>query len=267
MPSAYADWGADWPCMLATCWAQTTSWSPTIPARGMNQDTQAILDTGSVVTLLRPDLAGGREGKPMEVACVHGDIRTYEGCHVVVRTPLWVFTARAGIVPHLPVPLQIWRDCPIFNRLWDPTRELRDRTFPPGDEESSAGVRGHTAPVFPQGIDGNGPGVRGGRTLPTRIAGTPSRHPGHPHSVRVTRPPGRPGELPPHRVFRFPSGEGGRLGPTRTVRQRPAPGRGPETRLEPCGGPRRSNLGLSESHSHFSTRGGLLYEWWKERRE
>ena len=131
MPSAYADWGADRPCMLATCWAQTTSRSPTIPARVMNQDTQAIVDTGSVVTLLRPDLAGGREGKPIEVACVHGDIRSYKTCHVVVRTPQGVFTARAGIVPHLPVPLLIGRDCPIFNRLWDPTRELRDRREPP----------------------------------------------------------------------------------------------------------------------------------------
>ena len=73
MPSAYADRGTGRPCMLATCWAQTKSGSPTIPARVMNQDTQALLDTGSVVTLLRPDLAGGREGKPMEVACVHGD--------------------------------------------------------------------------------------------------------------------------------------------------------------------------------------------------
>ncbi|KAK0145660.1 hypothetical protein N1851_015441 [Merluccius polli] len=50
-------------------------------------DTQALLDTGSVVTLLCPKLAGGRQGEPIEVACVHGDTRTYETCHVVVRTP------------------------------------------------------------------------------------------------------------------------------------------------------------------------------------
>ena len=86
----------------------------------MNKETQAILDTGSVVTLLRPGLAEGREGPPMEVTCVHGDTRTYETCHVVVRTPQGVFTARAGIVPHLPVPLLIGRDCPIFCRFWDP---------------------------------------------------------------------------------------------------------------------------------------------------
>ncbi|XP_059917509.1 uncharacterized protein LOC132464879 [Gadus macrocephalus] len=113
--------------MLATCWAQGTSGSPTIPARVMNRDTQALLDTGSVVTLLRPDLAGGKAGEPMEVACVHGDTRTYPTCHVVVRTTHGVFTIRAGIVPHLPVPLVIGRDCPIFRRFWAPALESRGR--------------------------------------------------------------------------------------------------------------------------------------------
>ena len=59
MPSAYVDEGTCRPCLLATCWAQGAPGSPTIPARVMNRDTQALLDTGSVVTLLRPDLAGG----------------------------------------------------------------------------------------------------------------------------------------------------------------------------------------------------------------
>ena len=131
MPSAYADEGTRRPCMLATCWAQGMSGTPTIPARVMNRDTQALLDTGSVVTLLRPDLAGGKEGGPMEVACVHGDTRTYGTCHVVVRTPYGVFTARAGIVPQLPVPLLIGRDCPIFHRLWNPERGSRPRREPP----------------------------------------------------------------------------------------------------------------------------------------
>ena len=131
MPSAYADGDTHRPCMLATCWAQGLAGSPTVPARVMTQDTQALLDTGSAVTLLRPELAGGKGGEPMEVACVHGDTRTYGSCHVVIRTPYGVFTARAGIVPHLPVPLLIGRDCPIFRRLWDPERENRVRRGPP----------------------------------------------------------------------------------------------------------------------------------------
>ena len=85
------------------------------------------LDTGSVVTLLRPDLAGGMEGGPMEVVCINGDTRIYGTCHVVVRTPY----TRAGIVPQLPVPLLIGRDCPIFHRLWNPERGSWARREPP----------------------------------------------------------------------------------------------------------------------------------------
>ena len=132
--SAYADEGRGRPCMLATCWAQGVSGTPTLPARVMNRDTQVLLDTGSVVTLLHPELAGGKKGQPLEVACVHGGTRTYGTCHVVIRTPHGVFTTRAGIVPHLPVPLLIGRDCPIFHKLWNPERatQARREPFPRG---------------------------------------------------------------------------------------------------------------------------------------
>ena len=116
--------------MLATCWAQGGSGTLTLPVRVMNQDTQALLDTGSVVTLHRPELVGGKKGEPLEVPCVHGDTRTYRMCHVVIRTPQGVFTVRAGMVPHLPVPLLIRRDCRIFHRLWNPERETRARREP-----------------------------------------------------------------------------------------------------------------------------------------
>ena len=110
-----------------------------------NQDTQALLDTGSVVTLLRPDLAWGRRGEPIKVACVHGDTRTYETCNAVVRTPRGMYTARAGIVPHLPVPLLIGRDCPIFSRLWylelcyDPCGASHNDAVVPADPPAGLG--------------------------------------------------------------------------------------------------------------------------------
>ena len=130
MPSAFADGGRSGSCLLATCWAHQKPGAPTLPVWIGNKDTEARLDTGSVVTLLRPDLEGGWRGEPIEVACVHGDTRTYETCHVVVRTPRGVYVTWAGIVPHLPVPLLIGRDCPIFHRLWnrvpDPCRTSHD---------------------------------------------------------------------------------------------------------------------------------------------
>ena len=87
MPSAFAGEGRPGPCQLTTCWAHQEAGAPNLPARVGDKDTQALINTGSVVTLLRPDLAVGTTGEPMEVACVHGDTRTYDTCHVVVRTP------------------------------------------------------------------------------------------------------------------------------------------------------------------------------------
>ncbi|KAK0131574.1 hypothetical protein N1851_033750 [Merluccius polli] len=172
MPSAYVDEGMRRPCMLATCLAQGMTGVPTIPAR-------ALLDTGSVVTLLRPDLAGGKEGDPMEVACVHGDTRTYGTCHVVIRTPYGVFTARAGIVPHLPVPLLIGRDCPIFHQLWNPERGPRARREPPrrGGRRVRPAYGATRVPATPgestaedQKSEGNGPSPPGS-PIPTAGGG------------------------------------------------------------------------------------------------
>ena len=72
MPSAYADQGRLGPSLLTTFLAHQKPGVPTLPVRVGNQDTQALLDTGSVVTLLRPDLAGGWCGEPIKVACARG---------------------------------------------------------------------------------------------------------------------------------------------------------------------------------------------------
>ena len=127
IPLAFAGEGRSGPCLLSTCWAHQKPGTPTLPVQEGNKDTQALLDTSGIVILLRPDLAGGRRGEPIEVTCVHGDTRTYETFHRVVQNPRGVFTARARIVPHLPIPLL--RNCPIFHRLWNPkpgSRSLRD---------------------------------------------------------------------------------------------------------------------------------------------
>ena len=83
MPSAFAEEGRSGLCLLSTCGTRQTPRAPTLPVRVGKKDTRALLDTGSIVTLLRPDLVGGRRGDPIEVTCVHGDTRTCgppEGC-------------------------------------------------------------------------------------------------------------------------------------------------------------------------------------------
>ena len=156
-------------------WAHQEAGGPYIPARVGDQNTQALNDTGSVVTLLRPDLAIGRLGEPNEVACIHGDTRTYAMCQVVVRTPRGAFTVRAGIVPNLPVPLLIGRDCPIFNRLWE--RRTRFQTARPQQGRCGRPVRhayGARAPhSSPTEKSGHTPACpTGGAPRPDR-SGTP----------------------------------------------------------------------------------------------
>ena len=101
---------------------------------------------------------------------MHGDTRTYETCHVVVRTPRGVFTAQAGIVPHLPIPLLIGRDCPIFQTV-----------------EPQTGLP-TTA----------GPSTKSWTNWPTRLWGSAS--PLRPLS-RQQRTTGPRGVSPPHRVL------------------------------------------------------------------
>uniref|UniRef100_A0A8C5CNI1 Uncharacterized protein n=1 Tax=Gadus morhua TaxID=8049 RepID=A0A8C5CNI1_GADMO len=160
MPSAYADPGADHTCMLATCWTQGTSGSPTIPARVMNRETQALLDTGSVVTLLRPDLAGGKAGEPMEVACVHGDTRTYPTCHVVVRTPHECSRSGRGLSP--TYRSHCYREgLPDLPPVAGPDAGAPEpeRPSPQRGAGGSAGLRGHPASIVPGRADGGGRGV------------------------------------------------------------------------------------------------------------
>ena len=276
MPSAYADPGADHTCMLATCWTQGTSGSPTIPARVMNQDTQALLDTGSAVTLLRPDLAGGKAGDPMEVACVHGDIRTYPTCHVVVRTTHGVFTIRAGIVPHLPVPVLIGRDCPIFHRLWDPTRELRSWRGPPrrgarGVRQAYGATRRPSSPgeltAEDEGSEGNGPSPPG---TPARTARgpvrseTPEPTPDTPETLTASEQPDPPEDPESSPLTEFSDflpegGEGSsRPGQFATAQLQDEALKHAWSHVLVHDGQARDSVSHTP-HPHFSTRGGLLY--------
>ena len=60
---------------MTTCWAHKMPVSPNVPVRVGNQDTSALIDSGSVVTLVRPEFTEGEEGTRIEVACVHRDVK------------------------------------------------------------------------------------------------------------------------------------------------------------------------------------------------
>lgn len=82
------------------------------------QEVVALLDSGSVVTLLQSD-GLPRKLVPKEqvgVICVHGDVKKYPVACVTLCTPAGTATLKVGVVPGLPHDLLIRRDCPMF---WD----------------------------------------------------------------------------------------------------------------------------------------------------
>ena len=89
-----------------------------VPVRVNGTDSQALLDSGSLVTLVHADLAGPLTQEEMPVTCVHGDMRYYPVTHLRVQTTRGAVTVNAGVVPTLPVPLLIGTDCELYNRFW-----------------------------------------------------------------------------------------------------------------------------------------------------
>ncbi|KAJ8401511.1 hypothetical protein AAFF_G00384300 [Aldrovandia affinis] len=58
---------------LTTCWAHQAMATPKFPVRVEQQDTEALLDSGSIVTLDRPGLLEVINGPPIAMACIHGE--------------------------------------------------------------------------------------------------------------------------------------------------------------------------------------------------
>ncbi|XP_061119601.1 uncharacterized protein LOC133142388 [Conger conger] len=88
MPTASGGSSPPHPCLyLTTCWAHQSTEAPRFPIRVGGQDTEAVLDSGSAITLLRPDFAGEKRGEEVAVECIHGDTRKYPMVWVDLITP------------------------------------------------------------------------------------------------------------------------------------------------------------------------------------
>ena len=136
-----------------------------VPAKVDGKDTHALLDSGSVVTLVSPAFAGPLERGTVPVTCVHGDVKHYPTSSIRIQTPRGSATVMAGVVPGLPVPLLLGVDCSIFERYWNPadpaprTRGKRRKRRPAGRtrdprpaypvfQDSSADVRSDSSPAY-----------------------------------------------------------------------------------------------------------------------
>ncbi|XP_061102960.1 uncharacterized protein LOC133131605 [Conger conger] len=108
------------PChYLTTCWAHQGTAAPRLPIRIGGQDAEALLDSGSAITLVRPTLAGESRSETIAVTCIHGDVRHYPTAEVTITTPRGQFTGKVGVVENLPVAVLLGRDCPLFRSYWD----------------------------------------------------------------------------------------------------------------------------------------------------
>ena len=254
-------------CLRTTCWSHERTDTPSLPVRVGRHDTHALLDSGSVVTLVRPDLADGVPGRRIDVGCIHGQTESYSTRQITVRTPKGTFTVRAGLVPNLPMPLLIGRDCPIFAQLLgaelQAPRRRPPRTRPRRLRSRPAYMASHPTPSR---SDSN--------ESPDRAPREAARH--APASSTVSLPPGTPDTLtgseqapppdeeesPPLIDFTdYPLADGG------------GPGKGgqfataqlEDDALRHAWGHVQVHEGLSRDsvsdrrYPHFSTRGGLLY--------
>ncbi|XP_075779191.1 uncharacterized protein LOC142827431 [Pelodiscus sinensis] len=80
---------------------------------------QALVDSGSALTLVREELV--REAPPTgetaQMKCVHGDVRTYSTVWVHLADGQMARVWRVGKAPNLPLPVVIGRDWPGFPGL------------------------------------------------------------------------------------------------------------------------------------------------------
>ncbi|KAL1282357.1 hypothetical protein QQF64_001160 [Cirrhinus molitorella] len=79
----------------------------------------ALLDSGSTVSLVRPNILSSHEEAKtyLPITCVHGDTRDVPAQRVAISASPGAWTLEVGLVKDLPVPVLIGRDWPGFDRL------------------------------------------------------------------------------------------------------------------------------------------------------
>ena len=87
------------------CWLAKIAPAPEIPVRVEGQDVVAILDLGSMVTLVEERMVTSATLLPdkVVVSCIHGDTHYYPTVNLSILTPKGRCTVRAGKVPQLKV--------------------------------------------------------------------------------------------------------------------------------------------------------------------
>lgn len=181
MPTADATEGSGGRCLfLTTCWAHKGAAPPRLPVKVGGRDTEALLDSGSAITLVRPEFAGRQRGAEITVSCVHGDARQYPTAKLLLQSPRGQCQVHAGVVEGLPVPVLLGRDCPLFQTYWQdhPGQKSSHTTARPRPRHSPQPVCVATS----GGSSREEPAAEGGNSAPRSGSDT------------VTAPEGPPGQ-------------------------------------------------------------------------
>lgn len=120
MPSASASevatgnpWG-----LLMECWAEESGPSPVTPVRANGKDTTALLDSGSMVTLIRPDFDQSPNlTDTVVITCIHSETKDYPTTLLHLQTTKGQHTGPVGVIMNLPMPVFIGRYFPMFRQL------------------------------------------------------------------------------------------------------------------------------------------------------
>eukprot|EP00063_Salmo_salar_P045966 XP_014020801.1 PREDICTED: uncharacterized protein LOC106582338 [Salmo salar] len=108
------------PCgLLMACWPRDSGPSPVTPVRANGKDTTALVDSGIMVTLVRPDVAQSSNlAETVAIMCIHGETKDYPTTLFHLQTTKGQHIGPVGVVPNLPMPVLIRRDFPMFRQLW-----------------------------------------------------------------------------------------------------------------------------------------------------
>ncbi|KAL0185140.1 hypothetical protein M9458_020837, partial [Cirrhinus mrigala] len=109
---------------------KTPKGAPKTPVKIKGRWYRALLDSGSAVSLVRPDTLGPRpvSKSTMPITCVHGDTRQVHTNLLTFHKGRDTWTLEVGVLKDLPVPLLLGRDWPGFEAaLADATQPAQPR--------------------------------------------------------------------------------------------------------------------------------------------
>jgi len=73
------------------------------------------LNSGSMVSIVRPEFASENQREEISVSCIHRDTWSYPTSKVQMITPRGRCTLQVGTVEQLPVPVLLAWDNPLFS--------------------------------------------------------------------------------------------------------------------------------------------------------